>query len=358
MQEKIEKIIEGIRPVEKSDLANKEWNSIAHPLGSLGDLEKTTIKIANIQGRGIPSIKKRVLICMASDNGVIAEGISSGYPDLTSQLVMSMMRGKTGCASLCRDADMQLIVVDLGTRNENEIKKLSEVVVEKRRINPETKNFATEPAMTMEELFQAITTGFEMVDKYPADIYGTGELGIGNTTTSSAIMAALFDLPANMTVGLGGGLDDEGYRKKIRVIDQAIEKYDLYNKDVFEILRTVGGYDIGGLVGVFLKAAYEQKPIIIDGFISAVAAAAAVKLNVNVKDYLIPSHMSAERQMKILTDFLGVNPPLFLSMRLGEGTGCPLMIKMIDSGIYALENMGRWDDVYIDDVLYDIREDQ
>ena len=142
MQEKIEKIIEGIRPVEKSDLANKEWDSIAHPLGSLGELEKATIKIANIQGRAIPSIKKRVLICMASDNGILAEGISSGYPDLTSQLVMSMMRGKTGCASLCRNADMQLIVVDLGTRNENEIKKLSEVVVEKRRINPETKNLS------------------------------------------------------------------------------------------------------------------------------------------------------------------------------------------------------------------------
>lgn len=358
MKEELQKIIEGIRPVEKSDLANKEWDSIAHPLGSLGELEKNTIKIANIQGRGIPSIKKRVLICMASDNGVIAEGVSSGYSDLTSQLVMSMMRGKTGCASFCRDANMDLVVVDLGTRNENEIKKLSEVVVEKRRINPETKNFAIEPAMTMDELFKAMTTGFEMVDKYPADIYGTGELGIGNTTTSSAVMAALMKLSAKETVGLGGGLDDAGYRKKIKVIDDSIEKYDLYNRDVFEILRTVGGYDIAGLVGVFLKAAYNQKPIIIDGFISAVAAAAAVKLNENVKDYLIPSHMSAERQMKILTDFLGVNPPLLLSMRLGEGTGCPLMIKMIDSGIYALENMGRWDDVYIDDVLYDIREDQ
>ena len=358
MKDKVKKIIEGIRPVEKSDLAKKEWDSIAHPLGSLGQLEKITIKIADIQGRAIPSIKKRVLICMASDNGVIDEGISSGYSDLTSQLVMSMMRGKTGCASLCRDANMDLVVVDMGTRNENEIKKLSEVVVEKRRINPETKNFALEAAMTMDELFQAMTTGFEMVDKYPADIYGTGELGIGNTTTSSAVMAALMKLPAKETVGLGGGLDDAGYRKKISVIDDSIEKYDLYNKDVFEILRTVGGYDIGGLVGVFLKAAYNQKPIIIDGFISAVAAAAAVKLNAHVKDYLIPSHMSAEKQMKILTDFLGVNPPLFLGMRLGEGTGCPLMIKMIDSGIYALENMGRWDDVYIDDVLYDIREDQ
>lgn len=358
MKDKVKKIIEGIRTVEKSDLAKKEWDSIAHPLGSLGQLEKITIKIADIQGRAIPSIKKRVLICMSSDNGVIDEGISSGYSDLTSQLVMSMMRGKTGCASLCRDAKMDLVVVDLGTRNENKIKKLSEVVVEKRRINPETKNFATEPAMTMDELFQAMTTGFEMVDKYPADIYGTGELGIGNTTTSSAVMAALMKLPAKETVGLGGGLDDAGYRKKISVIDQAIEKYDLYNKDVFEILRTVGGYDIGGLVGVFLKAAYNQKPIIIDGFISAVAAAAAVKLNAHVKDYLIPSHMSAEKQMKILTDFLGVNPPLLMGMRLGEGTGCPLMIKMIDSGIYALENMGRWDDVYIDDVLYDIREDQ
>lgn len=353
----IEKIIDKIESTTKNDLTKKEWDTIAHPIGSLGELENITNKIGNIQSTAIPKIDKRVLICMASDNGIFSEGVSSGYSDLTSQLVMSMARGKTGCASMSRDANTKLVVVDLGTRREIDGENKSEVVVEKRRINNETKNFAVEPAMIADEMIAAIKTGFDMVDNYDADIYGTGEIGIGNTTTSSAVMAALFRLPAKFCVGLGGGIDSDAYKKKIKVIEDAIKKYDLYNKDALEILRTVGGYDIAGLVGVFLKASYNKKPIVIDGFISAVAASIAVSLNENVRDYLIASHVSSENQMLHLLKFLNLKAGLNFDMRLGEGTGCVLLFKVLDTAIYALKNMGRWDDVKITDSLYNIREE-
>lgn len=355
----IKKIISEIQATEKNDLTKKEWDTIAHPIGSLGELENITNKIGNIQNSTIPKLDSRVLICMAGDNGIFDEGVSSGYSDLTSQLVLSMARGKTGSATMLRNANAQLVVVDLGTRREIEFgdERLSEVIVEKRRLNPETKNFALEPAMTEEELIAAIKTGFEMVDKYEADIYGTGEIGIANTTTSSAVMAALFNMPAKMCVGLGGGIDSEAYNKKIAVIDDAIAKYDLHNKDALEILRTVGGYDIAGLVGVFLKAAHNKKPVVIDGFISAVAASVAVHLNENVRDYLIASHVSSESQMLHLLEFLNLKSGLNYDMRLGEGTGCAVLFKVLDSAIYALTNMGRWDDVKITDSLYNIREE-
>lgn len=354
----LEKIISGIQKTDKKDLTKKEWDSIAHPIGSLGELENMTIKLGNIEDKAIPSIEKRVLICMAGDNGIFDEGVSSGYSDLTSQLVLSMARGKTGCATMCKDANTQLVVVDLGTRREIVSEKLSEVIIEKRRINSSTKNFALEPAMTNDEMLSAISAGFEMVDKYDADIYGTGEIGIANTTTSSAVMAAMFKLPAEFCVGLGGGIDDEGLRKKINVIDEAIKKYNLHDKTPLEILQTVGGYDIAGLVGVFLKAAYNKRAVVVDGFISAVAASVAVSLNENVRDYLLASHLSSERQMLHLLEFLNLKAGLDLSMRLGEGTGCPLLFKILDTAIYALKNMGRWDDVKISDSLFNIRKDE
>lgn len=354
----LEKIINGIQKTDKKDLTKKEWDSIAHPIGSLGELENMTIKLGNIKGKAIPSIEKRVLICMAGDNGIFDEGVSSGYSDLTSQLVLSMARGKTGCATMCKDADTQLVVVDLGTRREIVSEKLSEVIIEKRRINSSTKNFALEPAMTNDEMLRAISAGFEMVDKYDADIYGTGEIGIANTTTSSAVMAAMFKLPAEFCVGLGGGIDDEGLKKKINVIDEAIKQYNLHDKTPLEILQTVGGYDIAGLVGVFLKAAYNKRAVVVDGFISAVAASVAVSLNENVRDYLLASHLSSERQVLHLLEFLNLKAGLDLSMRLGEGTGCPLLFKILDTAIYALKNMGRWDDVKITDSLFNIRKDE
>ena len=353
----LDETIESIKGVDKKafEPPRKEWDSIAHPTGSLGELEELTIKIAGIQGNIFPLVKSRALIVMASDNGIIEENISSGYPDLTSQLVYSMAQRKTGAANMCLETDTEIYVVDLGTRRE-----INHENVLHFRINSETKNFRKEPAMTVEEATKAIETGIYMVDelvKKGIDIFGTGELGIGNTTTSAAVLAALLKTDGETTCGLGAGVTNEGLKNKVNVVNEAIKKYDLYNKTPIEILACVGGYDICGLVGVFLGAAKHKKVALIDGFISAIAALVAVRMNEHVIDYIIPSHKSREKQVELVFNELGLHPTLDLSMRLGEGTGCMLLFKILDTAVYLMRNMGRYEEIEIlPDVLVNIRD--
>lgn len=335
----------------------EEWDGIAHPTGSLGDLEEMTIKIAAVQNRTIPDVSKRALIVMASDNGIIEENVSSGYPDLTSQLVYSMSKGKTGSANMCKETGTKLVVVDLGTRREVYGENIYH-----HRISSETKNFMKESAMTIDEARDAIETGIKFVDKLTKEgieIFGTGELGIGNTTTSAAVLAAILKTDGEKTCGLGGGITSNGLLNKIRVVNESIKKYDLYNKPILEILASVGGYDICGLVGVFLGAAKNKKIAVVDGFISAVAALCAVKIKKEVIDYILPSHKSKERQVELVFNELGLNPPIDLKMRLGEGTGCMLLFKLLDTAVYLLNNMGRYKEIEIlSDVLVNIREEK
>ncbi|MDY3922838.1 MAG: nicotinate-nucleotide--dimethylbenzimidazole phosphoribosyltransferase [Ezakiella sp.] len=353
----LEETLRNIEPLNKqrSASARKEWDGIAHPTGSLGELEELTIKVAAIQDTNIPDVSKRVHIVMASDNGIIEENVSSGYSDLTSQLVYSMAVGGTAAANMCKETNTKLVVVDLGTR-----RKVEHENVTHRRINPETKNFAKEPAMTISEAIKAIETGIEITDELVKEgykIFGTGELGIANTTTSAAVLTGLTGKSAEETCGLGAGITDEGLRNKIRVVDYAMKEYDLENKTPLEILAYVGGYDICGLVGIYLSCAKNKTAAVIDGFISGVAALCAVKMNPAVKDYLLPSHRSRENQIKIVFDELEMNPPLDLKMRLGEGTGCMLLFKVLDTGVYLLKNMARYQEINIlENVLVDIRE--
>ncbi|MDY3946472.1 MAG: nicotinate-nucleotide--dimethylbenzimidazole phosphoribosyltransferase [Ezakiella sp.] len=349
---RLDEIISGIKPVVKSNKTRAVWDDIAHPIGSLGDLENLTIKIGNIEDRDIPTIDNRVLIVMAGDNGIFEEGVSSGYSELTSSLINSMARTKTASASMCLKSDVDVKLVDMGTRHE-----INDARVIKHRFGSETKNFAKEPAMDYDTCIDAVMVGVDLVLESDYDLYIVGELGIANTTTSSAIMAALFHEDGKDVVGRGAGLDDEGMIKKTRVIDDAIKKYDLYNKTPLEILAIIGGYEIAGMVGVFLGAAYKSRPVIIDGFIAAVAAVLAAHLNENVKDYLIASHLSGERQMKKLLDYLGLKAHLNMDMRLGEGTGALLMVDMLDTAIFLLKHMGRWNEINIRDELFNIRED-
>lgn len=355
----LEETIDKISGIDKNLLIKprEKWDGIAHPTGSLGDLEEMTIKIAAVQNKIVPDVSKRALIVMASDNGIIEENVSSGYPDLTSQLIYSMSKGKTGSANMCTETNTKLVVVDLGTRREVYGENIYH-----HRINCETKNFMKERAMTIDEAKKAIETGIKFVDEFSKDgieIFGTGELGIGNTTTSAAVLTAILKTNGEKTCGLGGGLTSEGLLNKIRVVDKSIEKYDLYNKDVFEILSYVGGYDICGLVGVFLGAAKNKKIAVIDGFISAVAALCAVKLKSEVVQYILPSHKSKERQVELVFNELNLNPPIDLKMRLGEGTGCMLLFKLLDTAVYLMKNMGRYEEIEIlSDVLVNIREEK
>lgn len=351
-------ILKEIREVDKKYLAKsrEEWDKIAHPLGSLGQLEEVYIQISAIQEKDLVDIEKRALIVMCGDNGITEENVSSGYDLLTSQLVDSMANKFTAASALCRSADMDLYIVDLGTRRESEIES-----VIKRRHRPSTSNFMKEEAMTEEETQDCINFGIEMVKDLKEKGYsliGTGELGIANTTTSSAVMAALQRKTGRETAGLGAGINDQQLENKIRVIDQAIEKYELYKKSPLEILRAVGGYDIAGLVGVFIGAGVYRMPVLIDGFISAVAALIAVRMCPEIKGYLIGSHLSREQAVSMMFDELGIKPVLNLDMRLGEGTGCAVMVKIIDSAISCYKHMGRFEDNGVDHAkLFNIRED-
>lgn len=354
--------LERIVPANKTvaQQARNHWDHLVHPIGSLGQLEELTIEIASMKERVDFSLDKRILVVMAGDNGIMEEGVTTGYAHLTSSLVDAMVQGKTGACALAKDAKMDVLVMDLGTRREGEAD--TGFFYRKARHRPETSNFLKEPAMTMEETLDCITIGAHLADELSEegyDLIGTGELGIGNTTTAAAVMAGLLHLPGEKTCGFGAGVSEEGLTRKISVVDESEKLYQLQQSHPIEILQCVGGYDIAGLTGLFLGAAANKIPIIIDGFISAVAALVATRLAPNVKDYLLASHLSCESQMKIICDALGVKPVLHLDMRLGEGSGCPLLCKLLDGALFAMKEMGTFSEVDIlGDVLVNLRKEK
>lgn len=343
------------RDIASEAAMRARWDACAHPIGSLGLLEELTIRIAGMRRTTDVRLDRRALVVMASDNGILEEGVSSGYPSLTAELVASMARRRTGAATLCADANTDVVLVDMGTRFEYRGEG-----VRSERIAPETKNFRREPAMGKEEMERAIMTGIQIASELAdsgCDIIGTGELGIGNTTTASAVMAGLMRLSAEETCGWGAGLDDAGLSRKRRVVEEAIETYALHDAEPLEILRCVGGFDIAGMCGVFIGGAHHGIPVMIDGFISAVAALCAESIIPGVRAYMLASHISGEAQMQRILDALGLDAFLHLKMRLGEGSGCPIAFKVLDSALYALGHMATFSEASIrDDALVNIRE--
>lgn len=348
----LEKILQRIEPADQAArLALEErWKTKAHPIGSLGQLEFLTARLGAILRTEEPVLDKRALIVMAGDNGIAQEGVTSGHRELTSQLLGAMGHGKTGACALATWAKMEVFPVDLGTFMEQENEKII-----KKRNRPCSSNFLKEPALTDFELENCLLTGYELVGQLVKDgykIFGTGELGIGNTTTSAALLAALTGHPPEDCVGLGGGIDRAQLKKKADVVAKGIELYK--GEGVLELLRCLGGYDLAGLVGVFLGGAAYQRPVIIDGFISAVAALVATRIEAKVRDYLIPGHYSMERQVGLVYQELEIKPILDLDMRLGEGSGTLLVLAMLDAGLYALKNMGTFEETGVVNSLVDI----
>lgn len=330
------------------------WDDLVHPTGSLGELEEIGIKLYAIQG-GLPKkLKKRAILVMCSDNGIIEENVSSSPRHLTRSLALAMGKGKTGVSALSKDANAEVFVVDLGIYNFEG----SEDVID-RRISNSTKNFLKEDAMTYDQATQAIEVGIDLADelfKKGYDVLGAGELGMGNTTTSSAVISALTGEPAEKTVGLGSGVDSVQLQNKLNAVKNGIllRKPDV--SDPVDVLAKIGGYDIAAITGVYLSAAKNKKPAVIDGIITAAAALCAYKINPNVKNYLFGSHIPKEHGAKIALDEIGIRGYMDLAMRLGEGSGCPLMFKLMDSSIFAMNNMAHFNDVDIVNVLVNIRD--
>ncbi len=353
MQKELDALVRAVAPLDRGTMtAAEEYQArLAKPPGSLGRLEEISIQLAGITGRVHNALNKKQLLVFAADNGVVAEGVSSAPQSVTKQQSINLMRGKTGAAVLAKHFGCGLTVCDVGVNAD-----IYESTVLNRKIAYGTQNICTGPAMTREQTLQAILTGAEIARTVDADVIGVGEMGIGNTTTSSAVLAVLLGADVEAVTGRGGGITEESFRKKKAVIRTAIEVNRPDRDDVVGVLSKVGGFDLAAMCGAFLGAAAARRPAVIDGLISAAAALCAVRLCPNVRGYLVPSHASFEIGYRLAMEAMDLRPLFDLGMRLGEGSGCPLAFQVLDAACAVINDMATFDEAGInDDYLDEIR---
>lgn len=353
MQKELDALVRAVLPLDRGAMtAAEEYQArLAKPPGSLGRLEEISIQLAGITGRVHNALNKKQLLVFAADNGVVAEGVSSAPQSVTKQQTINLMRGKTGAAVLAKHFGCGLTVCDVGVNAD-----IYESTVLNRKIAYGTQNICTGPAMTREQTLQAILTGAEIARTVDADVIGVGEMGIGNTTTSSAVLAVLLGADVEAVTGRGGGITEESFHKKKAVIRTAIEVNRPDRDDVVGVLSKVGGFDLAAMCGAFLGAAAARRPAVIDGLISAAAALCAVRLCPNVRGYLVPSHASFEIGYRLAMEAMDLRPLFDLGMRLGEGSGCPLAFQVLDAACAVINDMATFDEADInDDYLDEIR---
>ena len=344
---------------EEAVLAAKERQKIlAKPTGALGRLEDISVQIAGITGKVINDIAKKAIVIMSADNGVVEEGVASAPQSVTLSQTINFIRGLTGVSSIAKHFAIDLLVVDMGvklpipdslyTDTPFEDGSLTKKILN-RSIARGTNTLSAGPAMTRNQALTAILEGVacaQAVKICGYDILGVGEMGIGNTTTSSCVLAALTKSKASDVVGRGGGLGDEGLAKKIKVVRKAAAECE--GDDVIDILAKVGGFDICAMTGAFLGAAYYRLPVVVDGYISCVAALSAAKLAPNAVNFMFGSHLSKEQGYKIAAEAIGLDPYFDLGMRLGEGSGCPISFNIIETACAAMSGMATFEEGAID----------
>ena len=353
MQMELDALVRAVAPLDRGTMTAAEVYQarLAKPPGSLGRLEELSIHLAGITGRVHNALNKKQLLVFAADNGVVAEGVSSTPQSVTKQQTINLTRGKTGAAVLAKHFGCGLTVCDVGVNAD-----IYESTVLNRKIAYGTQNICTGPAMTREQTLQAILTGAEIARTVDADVIGVGEMGIGNTTTSSAVLAVLLGADVEAVTGRGGGITEESFRKKKAVIRTVIEVNRPDRDDVVGVLSKVGGFDLAAMCGAFLGAAAARRPAVIDGLISAAAALCSVMLCPNVRGYLVPSHASFEIGYRLAMEAMDLHPLFDLGMRLGEGSGCPLAFQVLDAACAVINDMATFDEAGInDDYLDEIR---
>lgn len=325
------------------DAARRRQAELAKPPGSLGRLEELSVQLAGITGRVKNTLAEKALLVFSADNGVTEEGVSSAPRSVTAAQTVNLVRGRTGAAVIAGEFGCRLRVCDVGVDA-----RIREPGVIGRKIAPGTGNIAKEPAMTRAEAVRAILTGAELAEetvKEGADVLGVGEMGIGNTTTSAAIASVLLGLPPEKVTGRGAGLDSEGLRRKIAVIRRAIAVNHPDKKRPVELLAKLGGYDIAGMVGLYLGGALYKVPVVIDGFISAVAAALACEICPAVRDYMLCSHVSKEPAGQWMLDYLEQRPLITAALCLGEGTGGVLLLPLLDAALAVYHSSHTFDNL-------------
>jgi len=341
----IEEIRKKILPPDTAAQAacRQRWNSVAKPLHSLGKLEDLLIQIAGIQRSADIRLEKKALVIMCADNGVVEEGVTQTGQDVTAIVAENFLTGDSSVAIMCKETGTDLFAVDVGMA--------SDTKVEKKKTAYGTANFTKGPAMKMEQACAAIAAGIEKVQELVEacyDIIATGEMGIGNTTTSSAMTAVFLERDPAEVTGKGAGLSSAGLERKIAAIRKGIEVNRPDGSDPLDVLCKVGGFDIAGLTGVFLGGALYGIPVVIDGFISAVAALTAVRMAPACRDYILPSHRSDEPAVTMVMEALDKSPCIDAAMCLGEGTGAVALFPLLDLAAAIYHQMGTFEDIKVE----------
>ena len=336
--------IERIKALDECAMstAKKRQDNLTKPRRSLGNLEDLSIKIAGITGNPMPKLKDKVIITMAGDHGVTEEEVSVFPKEVTAQMIYNFLSGGAGINVLARHVGARVVVVDMGVAVDIQNERLVT-----KKIAYGTANMTKGPAMTYEDAMRSIEAGIEVLEleaEKGMDIVGVGDMGIGNTTPSSAIAAVITGETVREVTGRGTGINDEMLERKIKVVEEAIRVNKPNKKDPIDVLAKVGGFEIGGMAGVMLAAASHRIPIVIDGFISGAAALIAYELAPTAKVYMIAAHRSVERGHAVILESLGLKPLLDLNMRLGEGTGAALGISIVEAACKILTEMATFEE--------------
>ncbi len=326
--------------------AKQHWNSIAKPLGSFGLLEEMVQKIAAVQGTADVDISKRTAVVMCGDHGVVSEGVTQCGQEVTAECARAIAEGRSNINAVAEAYNVDVVAVDVGIAQNVDCKKLVH-----RKIVHGTRNIANGSAMTPAETEATVITGIDIAGELAESgtkLIITGEMGIGNTTPAAAIASVLLGLPPEKVTGRGAGLSSSGLQKKINAVRRAIEVNQPSPNKPIELLRKIGGAEIAAMVGLFLGGAYYRVPVIVDGVISAAAAAIACTVEPVCAEYMLASHCSGEPAGEGLLSYCGLTAPINAGLRLGEGTGGVLLVPLLDGALALYKNSHRFDDMNIE----------
>ncbi len=346
----MEEVLSGIEPVPRRLLeeAQRRLDNLTKPKGSLGRLEELGKRFVAIRGDLEERVSGKLVFVFACDHGVVEEGVSAFPKEVTQQMVLNFLNGGAGINVISRFAGAEVKVVDVGV--DADLSHLEARGLILKKVGYGTSNIARGPAMSEQQALESVKVGFDLASQAVDEGYNllaVGEMGIGNTTPSSAIYAVVTGRPVEEVTGRGTGIDDEALKKKIEVVKRAIEVNNPDPSDPMDVLRKVGGFEIGAMMGVMLAGAFYRVPVVVDGFISSASALLAVALKPEVKDYLIFSHRSQAYGHDAVLGHLGVKPLLDLGMRLGEGTGAVLGMWLVHLGEKILHEMATFEDASV-----------
>ena len=352
-EKRLNELMASVSPpdAEAMRAAQERQAKLAKPPGSLGTLEELSIRLAGMTGQVRNRVDNRCVLVFCADNGVIKQGVASSPKSVTLAQTVNLTKGKTGAAVLAKNFGCRMKVCDVGVDAE-----ITDPDVIGRKIAFGTSDISEGPAMTREQAVRAVLIGADLAAETAeegAQVIGVGEMGVGNTTTSSAVLAVLTGSSVREITGRGAGITDAGYEKKMQVITRAIVLNEPDPEDALDVISKVGGFDIAAMAGAFIGAASRRVPVVIDGFISIVAALCAYRMCPESVNYMVTSHASYEIGYRRAADALGVKPLFDLGMRLGEGSGCPIAMMMLEAACAIMNNMATFEEGEIDDSYLD-----